>query len=115
MLIIQPYSLSLLIFLACLREDYAEAVRLKELGKHHGTSPVDFQLLYWALAALTCGLGRPTEVRVYIQKMLQLSDHDVNFTTLFGLFPVWHMRSQKQIVKKLLNCSPGSFLILAQP
>ncbi|MDQ2997924.1 MAG: tetratricopeptide repeat protein, partial [Chloroflexota bacterium] len=35
LLVFQPYSLSLLILLACLREDYAEGVLLNELGKRH--------------------------------------------------------------------------------
>jgi predicted ATPase/DNA-binding CsgD family transcriptional regulator len=75
-LVVQAYNLSVLILLACLREDYAEGVRLNELAKRHSTNTLGFQLLYWALAVLSCGLGNPTEVRMYIQKVLQLADPD---------------------------------------
>jgi predicted ATPase/DNA-binding CsgD family transcriptional regulator len=87
LLVFQPYSLSLLILLACLREDYAEGVRLKELGKRHSTSKMDFQLHYWALAALSCGVGRPADVRVYIQKVLEVSDPEVNAVTTIWIVP----------------------------
>jgi predicted ATPase/DNA-binding CsgD family transcriptional regulator len=87
LLVIQPYSLSLLILLACLREDYAEGVRLNELAKRHVTNAMGFQLLYWALAALACGSGRPAEVRGYIQNMLQLSDPGVHSATTMWIVP----------------------------
>ncbi len=73
-LIFEPYGHSLLIVLACLREDYAEGIRLNELGKRHGTSNTDFQLHYWALATLSCGIGNLADARYYIQKMLQLAE-----------------------------------------
>ena len=73
-----PYSLALLIVLACLGEDYAEGVRLSEIGKDHSTNTMGFQLLYWALATLSCGLGRPADVRVYIQNLFQLSKPNLN-------------------------------------
>jgi ATP/maltotriose-dependent transcriptional regulator MalT len=85
--VFQAYSLSLLILLACLREDYAEGVWLNEIGKGHSTNTMGFQLLYWALAALSCGLGRPAEVRVYIQKVLQLSVSNVNPITTTWIVP----------------------------
>jgi ATP/maltotriose-dependent transcriptional regulator MalT len=87
MLVFQPYSLSLLILLACLREDYAEGVRLTTLAKRHSTSKMDFQLHDWALAALSCGLGRPAEARVYIQNVLQLSNPDGNAATIMWIVP----------------------------
>lgn len=87
LLVFQPYNLSLLILLACLREDYAEGVRLNELGERHIINKMGFQLLYWALAALSCGLGKPTEVRVYIQKLLQVSDPEVNSVTAIWVVP----------------------------
>jgi predicted ATPase/DNA-binding CsgD family transcriptional regulator len=74
MLVFQPYSLSLLILLACLGEDYAEGIRLTALAKQHSTSKMDFQLRDWALAVLSCGLGSPADARGYIQHMLELYD-----------------------------------------
>jgi DNA-binding CsgD family transcriptional regulator len=67
-----------LILLTCLREDYAEGVRLSELAKRHATNTMGFQLLYWALAALACGLGRSADVRAAIQNVLQLAVPRVN-------------------------------------
>jgi ATP/maltotriose-dependent transcriptional regulator MalT len=87
MLVFQPYSLSLLILLACFREDYAEGVRLTALAKRHGTSKMDVQLHDWALAALSCGLGRPAEARVYIQNVLQLSYPDGNAAPIMWMIP----------------------------
>jgi hypothetical protein len=46
---------------------YAEAVRLAELAERHSSNTLGFQLLYWGLAVLSCGLSRPTDVRIYIQ------------------------------------------------
>jgi predicted ATPase/DNA-binding CsgD family transcriptional regulator len=87
LLVFQPYSFSLLILLACLREDYAEGIRLTELGTHHSTSTMDFQLHYWALAALSCGVGSPAEARAYIQKVLQLSNPGVYSATTLWIVP----------------------------
>ncbi|MEP7188612.1 MAG: tetratricopeptide repeat protein, partial [Roseiflexaceae bacterium] len=87
MLVFQPYSLSLLILLACLREEYAEGVRLNAVRKVHSTNTMGFQLLYWARAVLSCGVGNRTEVRVYIQKVLQLSDSHVNPITTMWIVP----------------------------
>src|SRR6266498_4781015 len=87
LLVIQPYSLSLLILLACLHEDYAEGVRLNELAKRHSTNTMGFQLHYWALAALSCGLGSPAEARVAIQNVLQLTDPAVHATTTIWIVP----------------------------
>jgi predicted ATPase/DNA-binding CsgD family transcriptional regulator len=87
LLVIQPYSLALLVLLACLREDYAEGVRLSELAKQYSSNAIDFQLLYWALATLSCGLGSPTDVRMYIQKLLYLSDSGVNPTSTLWIVP----------------------------
>jgi ATP/maltotriose-dependent transcriptional regulator MalT len=86
-LVVQAYNLSVLILLACVREDYAEAVRLAELAKRHSTNKMGFQLLYWALAALACGLGSPTDVRSYIQNAFQLCDPDVQTVTTIWLVP----------------------------
>jgi predicted ATPase/DNA-binding CsgD family transcriptional regulator len=87
MLVFQPYSLSLLILLACLREDYAEGMLLDELGKRHSTSKMDFQLHYWALAALACGLGHSADVHMYIQNVLQLSDPAGSAATIMWVVP----------------------------
>jgi ATP/maltotriose-dependent transcriptional regulator MalT len=86
-LVFQPYNLSLLILLACLREDYAAAVQLNKLGERHIINKMGSQLLYWALAALSCGLGEPTQVRVYIQKLLQVSDPEENSVTTIWIVP----------------------------
>ncbi len=86
-LVFEPYGLSLLILMACLREDYAEGVRLNELGKRHGTSNTDFQLHYWALSALSCGLGSVDDARMYIQKMLDLSDVGGQIATTIWIVP----------------------------
>jgi predicted ATPase/DNA-binding CsgD family transcriptional regulator len=87
MLVFQPYGLSLLILLACFREDYAEGVRLTALAKRHSTSKMDVQLHDWALAALSCGLGRPAEARVYIQNVLQLAYPDGNAAPIMWIVP----------------------------
>jgi predicted ATPase/DNA-binding CsgD family transcriptional regulator len=86
-LVFQPYNLSLLILLACLREDYAAAVQLNKLGERHIINKMGSQLLYWALAALSCGLGEPTQVRVYVQKLLQVSDPEENSVTTIWIVP----------------------------
>jgi predicted ATPase/DNA-binding CsgD family transcriptional regulator len=75
-LVVQAYSLSLLILLACLREEYAEGVRLSEVANRHSTTTLGMQLRAWAFAALSCGLGRPADARVYIQKALDLANPD---------------------------------------
>ena len=73
LLVFQPYPLSLLIMLACLREDYAEAVRLDELGQPHRTNKMGYALLYWSLAALECGLNDLNEARGVFQNALQIA------------------------------------------
>jgi predicted ATPase/DNA-binding CsgD family transcriptional regulator len=84
-LIFEPYNRALLILLTCLREDYVEGVQLHESGDHSSTNKMGLQLYYWALAALYCGIGNSTEVRVYIQKLLQLSDPDENSATIIWI------------------------------
>jgi predicted ATPase/DNA-binding CsgD family transcriptional regulator len=85
--IFQAYSLALLIILACIREDYAEATLLNDIVKGHSTNTMGFQLLYWAQATLACGLGRPAEARVYIQKALRLSASNANPITTIWVIP----------------------------
>jgi hypothetical protein len=58
MFICQAYNLATLIVLACLREDYAEAVRLKELEQQYTTNTMGFQLLKLEVA------NRPTRLSV---------------------------------------------------
>jgi DNA-binding CsgD family transcriptional regulator len=70
----QHHALALLILLACVREDYAEGVRLKEQGKRHSSNTMGRQLFSWALATLACGLDQPAEARHYLQEELQLGD-----------------------------------------
>jgi predicted ATPase/DNA-binding CsgD family transcriptional regulator len=87
MLVFQPYSLSLLILLACFREDYAEGARLTALARRHSTSKMDFQIHDWALAALSCGLGRQAEARGYIQNVLQLWYPNGNAAPIMWIVP----------------------------
>jgi DNA-binding CsgD family transcriptional regulator len=77
----------LLILLACLREDYAAGVQLNKLGERHIINKMGSQLLHWALAALSCGLGKPAEVRATVQKLLQVSDPEVNSVTTIWIVP----------------------------
>ncbi|MDQ2997923.1 MAG: LuxR family transcriptional regulator, partial [Chloroflexota bacterium] len=51
------------------------------------TSKMDFQLHYWALAILACGLGHPADVRVYIQNVLQITDPAGNAATILWIVP----------------------------
>ncbi len=81
MLAFQHYSLSLLILLACRKEDYDEAARIREYGKRLSTNTMGYQLLHWALAALSCGLGNPREARVHAQELRQLSDRGMSSPT----------------------------------
>jgi len=85
--VFQPYNQSLLILLACLREDYAEGVRESETGERLTIDKMGFQLLYWSLAALSCGLGRPAETRLTIEKLFQVSDPDINSVTTIWIVP----------------------------
>ena len=87
-LVFEPYSLALLIILACMREDYVEAARLNALGKRHGTSNTDFQLHYWSMAALSTGLGSRADTRLYIQQMLQLADVGGQNATTIWIVPL---------------------------
>lgn len=86
-LVVQPYSLALLTLLACLHEEYAEAVRISELSKRHSVNAMGFQLIYWADAALSCGLGRPAEVRAAIQRALQLTAPTIHTATFAWVVP----------------------------
>jgi predicted ATPase/DNA-binding CsgD family transcriptional regulator len=87
LLIVQPYSLALLTLLACLREDYAEAIRINEFSKHHSVNTMGFQLHYWALAALACGLGNPADARTAIQNVLQLTEANLHASTTIWIAP----------------------------
>ncbi len=85
--VFEPYSLSLLILLACLREDYAEGARLNALGKHLSTNKLGLQLLYWARTVLACGVGRAADVRVSIQSLLSLAVPDINPAPIIWIVP----------------------------
>ncbi len=87
LLVVQPYSLSLLTLLACLHEEYAEGVRINEFSKHHSVNAMGFQLHYWALAALSCGLARPADARAAIQNALQLTAPNVHAATTIWIVP----------------------------
>jgi ATP/maltotriose-dependent transcriptional regulator MalT len=85
--VFQPYNQSLLILLACLNEDYAEGLRISELGKRLTIDKMGFQLLYWSLAGLSAGLGRPAEIREHLEKLLQVSKPEVNSVTTVWIVP----------------------------
>jgi ATP/maltotriose-dependent transcriptional regulator MalT len=87
LLVVQPYSLALLTLLACLREDYAEAIRINQLSKHHSVNAMGFQLNYWALAALSCGLGSLADARAAIQNALQLTAPHIHPATAMWMVP----------------------------
>ncbi len=86
-LVFEPYNRALRILLACLREEYAEGVQLSELGDHNSTNKMGLQLHYWAMAALYCGVGSATEVRVSIQKVFQLSEPSIDSATTIWIVP----------------------------
>jgi ATP/maltotriose-dependent transcriptional regulator MalT len=87
LLVVQPYSLALLTLLACLREEYAEAIRINQLSKHHSVNAMGFQLNYWALAAVSCGTGNLAEARTAIQNALQLTAPNIHLTTIIWIVP----------------------------
>ena len=83
----QPFNLAVLMLLACLREDYAEGVRLNDIAQRFSTNTMGYQLLYWAQAALACGVGNPAAARVYIQNALHLAVPELNPGPLTWLVP----------------------------
>ncbi len=87
MLVFQPYAYSVLILLACLREDYIEATRLKEAAGNLNTNSMGYQLYYRALAILACGLGNPSEARLHIDKVLDLTNLDAKPAVVGWIIP----------------------------
>jgi ATP/maltotriose-dependent transcriptional regulator MalT len=87
LLVLQSYNIAVLILLSCLRDDYSEAVRLKELESYHVTNKMGYQLIYWALATLSWGLGNRAEAQIYVQKGLELSAGDADAAFIKGLIP----------------------------
>jgi len=87
LLVVQPYSLALLTLLACLQEDYEEAARINALSKHHSVNTMASQLDYWALTALSCGLGRVVDARATIYNALQRTAPSVHMTTIIWVVP----------------------------
>lgn len=85
--IFQPYNQSLQILLACLDGNYAEGVRISESGKRHTIDKMGFQLLYWAMGALYCGLDNLTEARDSIEKLFEVSSPDVSSVTTIWIVP----------------------------
>jgi predicted ATPase/DNA-binding CsgD family transcriptional regulator len=83
----QASNCTLLILLACLREDYAEGVRLKGLTDGYTTNVGGQRLLAWALAVLSCGLGRPAEARASIEAVLERSQLSVQRAVVMWLAP----------------------------
>jgi ATP/maltotriose-dependent transcriptional regulator MalT len=83
----QATNCTLLILLACLREDYTEGVRLKGLADGYNTNLGGWRLLYWALAVLSCGLGSPSEARASIEAVLERSQLSVQRAVVMWLAP----------------------------
>ncbi len=114
--IFQPYNQSLQILLACLDEDYAEGLRISETGKRHTIDKMGQQLLYWSIAALSCGLGQLSEAHDYIEKLFQISDPDVSSVTFVWIVPsaayVLSERNPKKAVELLAWVSTFTDLAL---
>ncbi|MBI5930255.1 MAG: tetratricopeptide repeat protein [Chloroflexi bacterium] len=87
LVVFQSYNVALLILLACMRADYIEGVRLKESEKRHNTNTMGYQLLYWALAILSCGLENPVEAGMYVQQVLQLTHPDIDHALISWIVP----------------------------
>jgi predicted ATPase/DNA-binding CsgD family transcriptional regulator len=87
MLSFQASNVTLLILLACLREDYTEAVRLKRSTDGYTTNLGGWRLLYWAFAVLSCGLGSPAEARASIEAVLARSQLSVQRAVVMWLAP----------------------------
>ncbi|MBI1278810.1 MAG: tetratricopeptide repeat protein [Anaerolineaceae bacterium] len=87
MLVFIPYSLSVLTLLACLREDYLEGARLNDLDQNHQTNLMGYQLLHWALAILSCGLGHRAEAQLHTQAVLRLTERGVSTAVIVWIIP----------------------------
>lgn len=87
MLSLQATNCTLLMLLACLREEYPEAVRLKRLADRHATNMGGLRLLSWALAVLSCGLGRPADARTAIEAVFERSQPAVQPAVVMWLAP----------------------------
>lgn len=83
----QASNLTLLILLACLRENYAEGARLKGLADGYATDVGGRRLLSWAIAVLSCGLGNPTAARGSIQAVIERSELSVQRAVVMWLAP----------------------------
>jgi predicted ATPase/DNA-binding CsgD family transcriptional regulator len=88
MLLFQAYNVAFLIVLACLRDDYEEGVRLYDLALNDFTNKMGYQLLYWAFAALACGLGNRAEAEIYIAKVLERSNRDQGRAAIVWVIPL---------------------------
>lgn len=86
-LIVQPYSLALLTLLACLGEQYDEAIRINQISKQHSVNTMGFQLNYWAQAALACGLGTLADASAAIQSALKVAASDIYPATTIWMVP----------------------------
>lgn len=76
--VFEPYNRALLIMLACLRDDYAEGMRLHTLVSYQSTNKIAMQLYFWALAALFCGLGSVSQARAALEQVLRPSNLAAN-------------------------------------
>jgi predicted ATPase/DNA-binding CsgD family transcriptional regulator len=83
----QASNVTLLILLACLREEYAEGIQLKGLTEGYNTNMGGWRLLHWAFAVLSCGLGSPAEARASIEAVLARSQLSVQRAVVMWLAP----------------------------
>lgn len=85
--VFEPYNRALLIVLACLREDYAEGMRLHTLLSYQSTNKIAMQLYSWALATLFCGLGSVPQARAALEQVLRRSNLVANAAILVWIAP----------------------------
>lgn len=69
----QASNVTLLMLWACLRDDRAEAMRLKGLTDGFTTNVGGWRLLAWGLAAVACSLGSPEEARASVEAVVARS------------------------------------------
>jgi predicted ATPase/DNA-binding CsgD family transcriptional regulator len=81
------YPVSLLIAIACLDKDYAEALHLENLGKAYDTDPMGSQLYYWSSSMLACALDDSVTGRLCVGEALRLALREGSFLIEVSLLP----------------------------
>jgi predicted ATPase/DNA-binding CsgD family transcriptional regulator len=69
----RPYPLTILIVLACVREDYAEASRLERAGRPYNTNLMGYELIDLARAILAWAMDDAETCRQYVYHALGLT------------------------------------------